>query len=301
MGAGLSATTPRHAPCASLTARHAVAVLSWTHTPGAGAPLAKTSVPVKQVCPAGTCVGQAPPVPGVGVAGVGLGVGVGVGVASGVAVCAPVGKGVGNGVTGTEGCGMVGAGVPEAAGVCVGEGEGVGEGVGVGVGIAVGRGVAVGVAGTGVGVAGVAVCGGALGPPLVAGTTVAAGAAGEGEAAADADGGAAGVAVTSVPAEGWLELPVGALARGRCAVGRHAQAVARKAATSGSAIRRNRMSLPPRRDYPSAVARRACYGMIALIVVGPLTTTPSRSTLTTPPTRNRTSQARPVGALSSEM
>jgi len=278
-------------------------VLSWTQTPGAGAPLAKTSVPVKQVCPAGTCAGHAPPVPGVGVAGVGLGVGVGVGVASGVAVCAPVGKGVGNGVTGTEGCAMVGAGVPEAAGVCVGEGDGVGEGVGLRVGVAVGMGVAAGVAGAGVGVAGVAVCGGALGPPLVPGAAVAPGAAGEGEAAADADadGSAAGVAVTSVPAEGWLELPVGALARGRCAVGRHAQAVARKAATSGSAIRRNRMPLPPRRDYPSAVADRACYGMIALIVVGPLTTTPSRSTLTTPPTRNRTSQARPVGALSSEM
>lgn len=208
---------------------------------------------MKHVCPAGTCVGHVPPVPGVGLAGVGLGDGVGVGVGSGVAVCAPVGNGVGNGVNGTEGCGTVGAGVPDAAGVCVGVGDavGVGEGVGLGVGVAVGSGVAAGVVAAGGGVEGVAVCGDALAAPLVAGVAVEAGAAGEDEPATDAEAGTTtGVAPAVAVAEGWAEPPLCGLARGRCAVGRQAQAVARKAATSVNAISRNRMTLPPRRDYP---------------------------------------------------
>ena len=227
-------------------------MLCWTHTPGAGAPLAKTSVPVKQVWPAGTCVGHVPPLPGVGVAAVGLGEGVGVG--AGLGVC---GNGVGKGVTGTDGCGIVGAGVPEAAGVCVGADDGDAEGDGLGLGLAVGAAVGATVAGgvVAVGVAGAAVSAAALGEPLATAVAVDAGATGDEDADADADADWTG-AVAPL-ADGRTEPPVCALARGRCTVGTDAQAVARKAATSVSAIRRNRMTLPPTRDYPRE-SRAAC-------------------------------------------
>ena len=229
-------------------------MLCWTHTPGAGAPLAKTSVPVKQVWPAGTCVGHVPPLPGVGAVTVGRGEGVGVG--AGLGVC---GKGVGKGVTGTDGCGIVGAGVPEAAGVCVGADDGDAEGDGLGLGLAVGAAVGATVAGgvVAVGVAGAAVSAAALGEPLATAVAIDAGATGDEDADADADTNADWTGAVAPLADGRTEPPVCALARGRCTVGTDAQAVARKAATSVSAIRRNRMTLPPTRDYPRK-SRAAC-------------------------------------------
>lgn len=134
-----------------------------------------------------------------------VGLGEGVGVGAGLGVC---GNGVGNGVTGTDGWGIVGAGVPDAAGVCVGAGDGVG----------VGEGDLV------------AVCGDALGPPLVAGAAVGVEAAPAGETAADpdGDGSEAPAGVTAAFAEGWVEPVDCTLASGRCTVGTDAHAVTRK-------------------------------------------------------------------------
>ena len=203
-----------------------IAVLSLTHTPGASAPFANATVPVKQVWPATSCVGHNAPVPGVGRAGVVVGVGRGAGV--GVAAVACVGIGVGD---------------------RVGEGEGDGDGVGEGVGVAVGVGVAAGVVAAGLGVAGAAVWGAALeGEALMTGVAVDAGAAGEEEAGvgATAEGGGTSAAVAAALVGGLAELPPGPGASGCRADGRHA--ITSSAAPSHGAIRRNRMTLPPTRD-----------------------------------------------------
>jgi hypothetical protein len=103
-----------------------IAMLSLTQTPGAAAPPAKASVPLKQVWLAASCAGQAPVLPGVG------GAGVSVGGEEGGAVGAVVGVGV-------DGAGVsVGVGVGASVGACVGGGVGVGAGVGGAVGVAAG-------------------------------------------------------------------------------------------------------------------------------------------------------------------
>ena len=246
-------------------------MLCWTHTPGAGAPLAKTSVPVKQVWPAGTCVGHVPPLPGVPTVpnpsppppqpqpqpqpqpspqnG-------------DLSYAAPADANPAAqkpyGYTGPTGRVFLG-GVPEAAGVCVGADDGDAEGDGLGLGLAVGAAVGATVAGgvVAVGVAGAAVSAAALGEPLATAVAIDAGATGDEDADADADTNADWTGAVAPLADGRTEPPVCALARGRCTVGTDAQAVARKAATSVSAIRRNRMTLPPTRDYPRK-SRAAC-------------------------------------------